>query len=198
MSELDVMRQRAAEYAAELQRLSYDVQVLQWETALDNYEPVARSHAHGFAVEYSGTLHDPDTGRTAEYATAGITMFCDDMQLPLGNVINNGPHAIALMDDGLEVHPYYCAAWHHDDSHVIWHTFPVNGINEKTGQSYTMDNWMLGPRRAYHFKVTRLYLHSGNDWRPEEPGTEAQKYERNARELDIIRRARSGEWKASS
>jgi hypothetical protein len=174
MSDQDIMHNEALQYAASLRRLNYSADILCWNTALDNYEP-SRDYAHGYAVRYEGTLHDRDTGRTAEYPTAGITMFCDDLQLPLGNLISAGPHAVALFDYGNAVHPYYVAGWNPRETDkqrdpalhgtataktVMWHPFPTAQPGEMTHHKpprpLDYSTWQLGPRRAYHFKVTRL------------------------------------------
>lgn len=133
---MDEMRSKALQYAGEARRHGYRADVLTWHTALDNYEPVPRAYASGYAVKYSGTLvqlpacgdkqnhaphdwtlyregHAPDethcTGETftAEYPTAGIIMSLTDSGLSLDKV----RHSIALFDYGNVVYPYYCAGW---------------------------------------------------------------------------------------
>ena len=139
---------------------------------MDNYEPFARQYAHGAAVRYAGTLVRAD-GSRAEYPAAGITMFCHDDQLPLGNLIT-GPHAVALFDYGSSVEPYYLAGYNPYETdkqrdpelhwgsgaYVLWHAFPTAQPGEMTkgNPSRPLDysNWLLGPRKAYHFKTTVL------------------------------------------
>jgi hypothetical protein len=154
----------AMAYAVEARRHGYTATVLRWHAALDNYEPCPRATAAGYAVRYSGTLHDPETGFTAEYPTEGIYMPADDVSaIPLGNLTR----AIALFDDGQSVQPYYAAGWNPYETDkqrdpalnfgstgpsVLWHPFPLDGTGPKG--PYSMAGWQLGPRRAYHFKVS--------------------------------------------
>lgn len=172
--------QQATTYAREASAAGYDVQVIQWCAAMDNYEPVPRTVAYGHAVHYSQTFNrKPEQ----QHTTAGIWMPCDNVAgIPLGNAIKS----IALFDNGQSVQPYYCAGWNayetdkqRDPSlhfgatgpYVLWHPFPLSqGTRPDNGRPVDMSHWMLGPRRAYHFKVTPLYLHSGGDWRNYEPG----------------------------
>ena len=165
---------QAYEYAAQARRHGYSAEVLRWSVALDNYEPVPRASAYGYAVRYAGTLQDPETGFRAEHPTQGITMFCHDDQLPLGNLISAGPHAVALFDYGSSVEPYFVAGWNPYETDkqrdpelhwaggqtVLWHPFPTAQPGEMTkgNPSYPLDygDWALGPRRAYHFKVSVL------------------------------------------
>jgi len=174
------MRADCAQYAEQASLHNYDVQVIHWRTALDNHEPT-REYAGGHAVMYSGTLVRGD-GSRAEYPTAGIYMPCDDASaLPLGNAVK----AIALFDDGQAVVPHYCAGWNPYDTdqrrdgefrfgatgpYVLWHAFPLSrGARPDNGRPVDMSSWMLGPRRAYHFKVTPLYLHRDGVWLDTEP-----------------------------
>lgn len=179
-----MMQDDCAEYARMLAELSYDVQLIRWSCAMDNYEPCPRVVAHGYAVAYSGTLTRRDNdGRVtfrAEYPSEGIVMPCDDVNgVPLGNAIGS----VGLFDYGTLVNAYHAGSynpWQTDNQRdpsmhmpggpsIQWHPMPVDGVNPVTGQSYSMANWMLGPRRAYHFKVTPLYLHHDGVWLDTEP-----------------------------
>lgn len=175
------MRDDCFNYAHEASSHGYDVQVIQWTCAMDNYEPFPRLILTGYAVRYSGTLTRSD-GSRAEHPTAGIYMPCDDANgIPLGNAIKS----IALFDDGTSVAPYYCKGWNPYETdlqrtgeyhfgatgpYVLWDVFPLSqGIRPDNGRPVDMSNWMLGPRRAYHFKVTPLYLHSAGQWKVTQP-----------------------------
>jgi hypothetical protein len=166
------MRSKALQYAGEARRHGYRADVLTWHTALDNYDP-ARSYASGYAVKYSGTLHDPETGFTAEYLTAGITMLCNEL-LPLSRLLR----ANALFDYGDSVQPYYLAGWNDQsndklrDPHyhwitgvqtAMWHPFPTAQPGEMTQHNpprpLDYANWQLGPRKTYHFKTERYCNH---------------------------------------
>jgi len=181
---VDEMRLDCAEYARNLAELSYDVQVLRWQAAMDNYEPVPRVIAHGYAVAFSGTLtRRDDAGQVtfrAEYPSEGIVMPCDDVHgMPLGNAIGS----VGLFDYGTRVNAYYAGGYNpwrterqQDPSAHIpggpsiqWNPMPLDGVNPVNGQVVDMSGWMLGPRRAYHFKVTPMYLHGSGDWREYEP-----------------------------
>lgn len=160
------MRADCIRYARQASEHGYEAQVIHWAAAMDNYEP-ARDITSGHAVRYSGTLVRPD-GSRAEYPTAGIYMPCDDANaIALGNAIR----AIALFDDGGTVAPYYCAGHNpyvtdlqrRGDYHfgatgpyVLWHPFPLSEGIRADGHAVDMSGWMLGPRKAYHFKVTPL------------------------------------------
>jgi hypothetical protein len=180
----DEMRLDCTDYARMLAELSYDVQMIRWSAARDNYEPVPRVIAHGYAVAYSGTLtRRDDAGQVtfrAEYPSEGIVMACDDVNgMPLGNAIGS----IGLFDYGTRVDARYAAGynpWQTEAQRdatmhmpggpsIQWHTMSLDGVNPVNGKAVDMSNWMLGPRRAYHFKVTPMYLHGAGDWREYEP-----------------------------
>jgi hypothetical protein len=161
------MRRKTVAYAVQARLHGYSADVLTWHTALDNYEPCPRAYANGYAVKYAGTLHDPETGFTAEYPTAGIIMPLTDSGLSLDNLIK----AIALFDYGDSVQPYYMAGWNDRNrewwglrNYVMWHPFPTAQPGEMTqgNPSRPLDysSWQLGPRKTYHFKVSPLHEHS--------------------------------------
>jgi hypothetical protein len=156
------MRSKALQYAGEARAHGYSADVLTWHTALDNYEPVPRAYASGYAVKYAGTLIRDD-GSRAEFPTAGIIMSLTDSGLSLDRLLN----AIALFDYGDSVQPYYVAGWNDKDrewwglrNYVMWHPFPTAQPGEMTkgNPSRPLDysSWQLGPRKTYHFKVSGL------------------------------------------
>lgn len=64
-----------------------------------------------------------------------------------------------LIDDGATVFVYYVAGWSHGDSItpriLMLHPFPLSvGTRPDNGRPIDMSTWMLGPRRAYHLKVS--------------------------------------------
>jgi len=95
---------------------------------LDNYEP-PRNHAYFNCYQYS---------------TDTVT---DGFVIDRGMTLKDATRAVFLMDDGETVHPYYVASWHPEQLHLIAHPFPT-GENHRT--------WALGPRRAYHIKLTAV------------------------------------------
>lgn len=115
--------------------------------ALDNYEPVARSFER---VEcYSYDLGDDVRG--------------SGWVLDHAYHLRDATKAIWLMDDGRTVQPFYVASWHEEHQHIILHPFPVKVNDDGTprlrandGRPVDFSNWQLGPRRAYHVKLTRV------------------------------------------
>lgn len=165
------LRDDAFTYAHNASARGYDVQVIRYNVAMDNYE-LPRLIITGYAVRYSVHVHG---------TVYGIYMPCDDANgIPLGNALN----ANALFDSGQDVSAYYCAGWNPYDSErardpalhfgstgpsVLWHPFPLSAGTRPDGRPVDMSSWMLGPRKTYHFKVTPLYCHGSGDWRDYEP-----------------------------
>jgi hypothetical protein len=88
VNQLETAEREARAYAAWLAAHGYHEASLWWfRTTLDNYGPGDRrtETAVGYAVRYAGTLVRND-GSTAEHPTAGITVFCQDSQLPLSKL----------------------------------------------------------------------------------------------------------------
>lgn len=115
-----------------------------WSTALDNYEPT-RNHGSG-----KGTRYIMD-GEMRIRLEDGI----DDLK--------DGVNAAYFVDDGRTVVPMYVAGWQPGNpSHpegcapsILLHPFPTNGrIRPDNGRPADFSSWMLGPRKAFHLKVS--------------------------------------------
>jgi hypothetical protein len=116
---LAVAEHEARAYAAWLIAHGYhEATTWRFSTALNNYG-LGHSRAicaTGYAVRYAGTLVR-DNGSTAEYPTAGVTVFCQDDQLPISELIQDGRALAAFSSDSgatdafLSYTPYYVASW---------------------------------------------------------------------------------------
>lgn len=112
--------------------------------ALDNYEPVPRRLGHSLLEEWR------ETDGTIVYRLIGWGEETD------------ATRALYLIDDGRTVRPYFVASWTNGDtSRILLHPFPVNvkpdgtpRLRSDNGQPVDYGTWMLGPRRAYHLKIT--------------------------------------------
>lgn len=118
-----------------------------FSTPLDNYEPSPRSWASGEGWIYRRTVQ---TGRVA---MEGIVLA--DV-----SDIRDAHNATYLIDDGRSVVPYYVAAWHPEGTYLILHKFPTNFDDDGNpvmradrSAPVNYDNWVVGPRRAYHLKI---------------------------------------------
>lgn len=123
-----------------------------YRAALDNHTP-ARREARGELFTY-----------TKPTTTNGILLL-DRSQF------RDNEQAIFLIDNGSDVKPYHSASWHPDHEHLVLHQFPLSqGIRPDNGRPIDMRNWMLGPRRCYHLKITlRVTCPCGMAW-ADEPG----------------------------
>ena len=111
-----------------------------WWCALDNHEP-RRDEA-------SGTL------TLTDHPVTGTPTIVLDY---IGSTLRDSTNAIFLVDDGESVTPWYVAGWDPQDPGVILNPFPVNPGGERKrpdGRTVDYSAWSLGPRRAYHLKVT--------------------------------------------
>lgn len=109
---------------------------------LDNYN-VTRDHASG---EFERVAH-PVTGT-------------DTITLP-GDGFSDHLNAIYLIDDGESVTPFYVAGWNREASHVFLNPFPTNPggtVKRPDGRTVDYSAWLLGPRRAYHLKVSPMVV----------------------------------------
>lgn len=112
--------------------------------ALDNYEPVARSTGRSLLEEWH------ETDGSIVYRLVGWKDERDAVK------------ALYLIDDGRSVRPYYVAGWSQDRDRITLHSFPTDyrpdgsrrmrADDERRSVDYS--GWMLGPRRAYHLKVS--------------------------------------------
>ena len=112
--------------------------------ALTNHEPHHRQYREAVVDCYAGAGHRGEP----------IWVIDHDGQLP--------PHAAFIMDDGVEVIPWYVAGWHSEHQYVILHRFPTNYDDKGNpvrraddGRPVNFDSWQLGPRRCYHVKLTQ-------------------------------------------
>lgn len=129
-----------------------------YRVELDNYSPVPRSEGSGIIERY-----DLTDGRPVTY----VIETCDGMR--------DATRAVFLFDDGARVVPLYVAGWNaapgidvslSGDERaavsatprlVYLHPFPLSsGTRPDNGRPVDMSGWALGPRRAYHLKVTAL------------------------------------------
>lgn len=117
--------------------------LLHYRVALDNYEPMPRVIGYGRIVRY--------------IARDGVTawkLFPDDEgRMDLGK-------GVFLVDDGVSVTAAYVAGWPaagDGDPYVLLFPFPVNPDGKRTPDGRRVidhGTWMVGPRRAYHLKVS--------------------------------------------
>ena len=114
-----------------------------WLTSLDNHEPV-RAATAGLGLRYPA-----DDTRAETVTLTGI----DDLKAP--------ENAVYLLDDGRTVTVWYVAGWKLDDTgpdrRLHLQPFPTNPDGRTrpySGRVIDFDSWRLGPRRAYHLKVT--------------------------------------------
>lgn len=115
--------------------------------ALDDYEPVPRSW---------DVLHIEEW----DHETNGRVLVVTHV---LGR-LKDANRAIYLMDDGRTVTPWYVAGWGGEglaEGSIILHPFPTNYNADGTprlraddGRPVDFSNWQLGPRRAYHVKLS--------------------------------------------
>lgn len=117
---------------------------------LDRYEP-PRNYGHVMIEE----MHWPpsDDG----YVGAELTII---------NGLSTFRHArqaVWLVDGGRTVRPYYTVTYHETDDCVSLGSFPTHfsadgtrRIRPDNGRPVDMSNWMLGPRTAYHLKITEV------------------------------------------
>lgn len=108
---LETAESEARTYAEWLAGHGYAVTVHRYSTALDNYGPESSRtrYAAGYTVDYAGQLIRDD-GSMAEYPTAGITVFCQDDQLPLDKIVSAGRALVTFGDNGVYT-AYYVAGW---------------------------------------------------------------------------------------
>lgn len=147
--------------AAWLNAHGYQASVWVFSTALDNYGPESSrtAYAGGFAVKYDGQLVRDD-GSMAEYPTAGITIYCQDSQLPLDKLLKDGRALMAFGDGsgrGREYGPYeiyYVAAWNprltdkQRDQEINPGILPHVHMHKMTPAFYTE-----GPKRFYDMRL---------------------------------------------
>jgi hypothetical protein len=152
----------ARSYAAWLAAHGYhEASVFWFRTTLNNYGPesLRTVYAQGYAVRYAGTLVRDD-GSTAEYPTAGITVFCQDSQLPVAKL----SQARALVTFSTDVGgrreygaytPYYVASYNdratdlRRDQSVNPGTLPHVILHELT----PLDGQPDGPARFYELRM---------------------------------------------
>lgn len=146
---------RVRDYAASLPaELVSGVRVVAFRSPLDNYEPVPRAQAYGYAVAYT-------TDGAERYA-----VWRDDFGSTGSRYVDELHKALFLIDDGRSVVPHYVAGWgpHDQPKAVFLHPFPTdydaNGaprlMGDGSGRHVDFGTWALGPRVAYHLKVSAL------------------------------------------
>lgn len=117
-NDVTVAEHEARAYAAWLAAHGYEASVWLYRCALNCYGPGSprTAYAAGYAVRYAGTLVRDD-GTQAEHPTAGLTVFCQDGQLPLARLLLNDRALVTFSagaHDGRDYEPYvpcYVAAW---------------------------------------------------------------------------------------
>lgn len=122
------------------------VGMLRFHAALDNHDPY-RSEASGTAEIWHGV----DGIESIRICDPDLAQFKD---------FNN---SLFLIDDGRFVVPHYSAGWsvHHNGgpAYLIIEPMPTNPtgrVRADDGRVIDYRNWQLGPKRAYHLKVTRI------------------------------------------
>lgn len=123
---------------------------LRWSAALDNHEPT-RDFAMGTGLIYPPW---PDQPRSTTITLLGV------------NELKDAEKAVYLLDDGSTVTAWYVAGWagdpnkrgalNPDKPELHLQQFPVNpdGDTRPDGRVVDFGTWQLGPRRAYHLKIT--------------------------------------------
>jgi hypothetical protein len=118
-----------------------------WSAALTNHEPVSRDWATGTLYRY---------GALDEVRGPGIIL--ED-----ASGLKDATKATYLVDDGRTVEVYFVAGWgpHDAPGTLFLQPFPVNidadgnqRVSPKDGRPIDFSNWQLGPRRAYHLKIS--------------------------------------------
>lgn len=116
---------------------------VEFVSALDNYEPVPRRTGRSLLEEWR------HTDGTVTYAVVGWGEEKD------------AHHAVYLIDNGRAVVPHYVAGFSQDRDRIMIRPFPTDygadgerRTRDDNGRPVDFSNWMLGPRRAYHFKIT--------------------------------------------
>jgi hypothetical protein len=117
-NDIAVAEREARAAAAWLAAHGYETSVWIFSTALTCYGPESSrtTYAAGYAVRYAGQLVRDD-GSRAEHPTAGITVFCQDAQLPLAKLLAAGRALVTFGDGAVNGRdygpytPYYVAAW---------------------------------------------------------------------------------------
>lgn len=145
--------------AAWLNAHGYEASVWVFSTALNCYGPESSrtAYAAGFAVRYAGQLVRDD-GSQAEYPTAGVTIYCQDSQLPLTKLLASSRALMAFGDGGgREYGPYeiyYVAAWNpretdvQRDQEINPGILPHVHMHQMTPAFYTE-----GPKRFYDMRL---------------------------------------------
>lgn len=114
--------------------------------AMDNYEPVPRKQRAGYIVFYTHTdkSHSEHAADITE-ERAVVSMSRYGFQFP----------AVFIMDDGTNVWPMWSGSYNeNDEPRVMLFPFPTCGHQRADGKGLaSFDNWMLGPRKAYHVKL---------------------------------------------
>ena len=116
MNDITTAEREARADAAWLSAHGYEASVWTFSTALDNYGPSSSrtSYARGYAVQYAGRLVRDD-GSRAEFPSAGITVYCQDSELPLTRLLKDSRALVTFgTGDGRTYGPYtpyYVAGW---------------------------------------------------------------------------------------
>lgn len=123
--------------------------------AADNYEPAPRNYLSGTLAVYE--MPAEQTGRTL----ARVLCFSSD-------VPKQAHHAIYLLDDGSSVTAYYVAGWRPDLSEIYLQTFPLNDgtIRPDNGRPVDFSGWLLGPRTAFHLKLSAAAQQPAEEQQP--------------------------------
>jgi hypothetical protein len=144
VNQLETAEREARVYASWLAAHGYhEASLWMFSTTLNNYGPGDRrtETAVGYAVRYAGTFIRDD-GSRAEYPTAGITVFCQDSQLPLTRLIKDGRALVTSgtgdRDEYGPYTPYYVSHYNprvtgvQQDQSVNPGTVPTAGLRELT------------------------------------------------------------------
>lgn len=153
---LELARQESRAYADWLSAHGYwTSEVYRFTVALNDYGPCNRrtEYATGYAVRYEGQLIRDD-GSMAEYATAGVTVFCEDSQLPLAKLVKSGRALLTFGDVGPYA-PYYVAAYNPRETDVQ----RDQSVNMGTMQTVILHKLSPmwggdGPKRFYDIRLT--------------------------------------------
>lgn len=149
---LAAARDDALSYAASLRSLGYDADVWHYTTTLDGS---AWTYAYGFAVEYG------PGGPGHERLPYGLTVLCEDGQLPLDSLVTAGRALISFEGTvaSARLEPWYVAG--HNPRETDRQRDQL--VNPGTMQAATMrrlgpDAIGDGPHRFYSLRLTRVTL----------------------------------------
>ncbi len=128
--------------------MDHDSTLYRWVAAMDNYEPT-REFESFYAVEHI----QPASRQSVNGVKPGWTIYGVDR-------ISNPFRSNYILDFGTRIVVAHVAGWNLGyKDRVIVHPFPTASetdvMEDGSGRPLDYDTWQLGPRRAYHMKMTQ-------------------------------------------